>query len=269
MPATLARAVTVTLAASVVLAGCGGDAPALGRAAWTGCGPPVIAHRGEPSAAPEESMRSFRAAVRHGAEVLEGDVHFTRDGHPVLIHDDTVDRTTNGTGRVDHQTLAEVRRLDSGAGTQVPRLGELLDLARQQDLRLVLELKQPHATRRQVRAFWHAVQRRGDADQVTVESFHPENLRLTRSVAPQAETALITSTPVPASRAADLGEAIIPSIDVADRGRVRQWHGAGLEVWVWTADTRQDWRRARSAGVDGVMTNRTEAYVDWIDAGCR
>lgn len=288
--------VALALAAVVAVAGCGGSAggsagagpasggaaasravtplpppPASAVASWGACGPPPIAHRGEPAVAPEESISSFRAAIRDGARVLEGDVHFTKDGRPVLIHDDTVDRTTNGTGRVDQLTLAQVRRLDSGAGTKVPELGELLDLARPHDVRLVLELKQPGATRAQVRAFWSAVERAGMTSRVTVESFHPENLRLMRSVAPDVETALITSTPVSAVQAARVGEAVIPWLQVTTRQRVRQWHARGLKVWAWTmwpADGRAQWRQARSAGVDGMMTNRTADYRAWLRGGC-
>lgn len=237
---------------------------------WAGsCGPLVIGHRGEPAVAPEESIDGYRAALRHGAHLLEGDIHFTRDGKPVLIHDDTVDRTTDGTGRVDAMSLRQIRRLDAGAGTKVPRVGELLDLTRpRREVRLILELKQPGASREQVQTFWSAVRARGMTGRVTVESFYPENLALMRTVAPQARTAPITRYAVSGEQARSQGPVLIPELSISTADQVREWHKAGLKVYAWTADTRADWGAARDARVDGVLTNRTGAYEAWVAAGC-
>ncbi|MDE2030139.1 MAG: glycerophosphoryl diester phosphodiesterase, partial [Alphaproteobacteria bacterium] len=110
--------------------------------------PPVIAHRGARARAPENTMAAFEAAREDGAAWIETDVKLTADGVPVLIHDDLLDRTTNGHGAVADMDWAEMRELDAGgwfapvfAGARVPRLAELLAFARDSDMRINLELK--------------------------------------------------------------------------------------------------------------------------------
>ena len=106
----------------------------------------IIAHRGAPRNAPENTLPAMREAARLGARWVEVDVKLTADGKPVIIHDDTVDRTTNGRGLVAGLTLAEIRGLDAGigtqhAGTQVPTLEELIETVLELDVGLQLELK--------------------------------------------------------------------------------------------------------------------------------
>lgn len=110
--------------------------------------PPVIAHRGSRLRAPENTMPSFMAARDEGAIWLETDVKLTADGIPILMHDDTLDRTTDGRGSVADRTWDEIKALDSGgwfspafAGTRVASLAELLDFARMAGMRLNLEIK--------------------------------------------------------------------------------------------------------------------------------
>ena len=106
----------------------------------------IIAHRGAPRNAPENTLPAMREAARLGARWVEVDVKLTADGKPVIIHDDTVDRTTSGRGLVAGLTLAEIRGLDAGigtqhAGTQVPTLEELIETVLELDVGLQLELK--------------------------------------------------------------------------------------------------------------------------------
>lgn len=103
----------------------------------------VAAHRGWRSKYPENTMEAFRAAIELGVDQIETDVRITKDGVLVLIHDDTVDRTTNGIGRVCDLTLAELKALDAGSGTQIPTLTELMELVKNHPtLTLDLELKE-------------------------------------------------------------------------------------------------------------------------------
>jgi len=110
--------------------------------------PPVIAHRGARIRAPENTMIAFKAAQEDGATWIETDVKLTSDGIPILMHDDILDRTTNGHGSVADMTWAEMQTLDAGAwfstgfsGTRVPALMELLAFAREAGMRLNLEIK--------------------------------------------------------------------------------------------------------------------------------
>ena len=110
----------------------------------------VVGHRGALALAPENTIAAFESGLRVGVDAVEFDVQRTADGVPIVIHDDTLDRTTTGTGRVRDQTVAAIRPLDAGshfatrfAGERVPSLADLLEWARPRSVGLVLELKQP------------------------------------------------------------------------------------------------------------------------------
>ena len=106
--------------------------------------PQLIAHRGGPAYAPENTLAAFRNAIAIGVDWLEMDIQMTRDGALVVMHDETVDRTTDGTGRVADLTLAEIRALDAGNGEQVPTFEEVVTLAREADVGILVEIKSSH-----------------------------------------------------------------------------------------------------------------------------
>ena len=106
--------------------------------------PKIMGHRGAPADEPENTLRSFSRALAVGVAAVELDVQLTRDGRLAVIHDETLDRTTNGKGRVKDFTLAELQRLDAGRGEPVPSLEEVFALV-QGRAHLVVELKQPDA----------------------------------------------------------------------------------------------------------------------------
>jgi glycerophosphoryl diester phosphodiesterase len=110
--------------------------------------PPVIGHRGAKALAPENTMSSFQCAQKQGVLWIETDIKLTRDGVPILMHDDRLDRTTNGQGLVADRDWAEIKKLDAGswfapefAGERVPNLAEILRFALDHRLRLNLEIK--------------------------------------------------------------------------------------------------------------------------------
>ena len=151
-----------------------------------------VAHRGYAAVAPENTLPAFAAAVRAGATHVEFDVRTTADGVPVVIHDRTVDRTTNGTGHLWDLPYAEVTALDAGswfspafAGLRVPTLAATLDLLAGGAHQLLLEIKRP-ATPAEVKAIVELVAERDLLDRTIVQSFDPEIVRLTREAAPAA-----------------------------------------------------------------------------------
>lgn len=103
----------------------------------------IVAHRGLSAQEPENTMRSFRRAAEVGCDLIELDVHLSRDGVPVVIHDDTLDRTTDGRGRVRDRTIDELRRLDAGRGERIPTLEEVVEWAEAGSDALSVEIKQP------------------------------------------------------------------------------------------------------------------------------
>jgi len=102
----------------------------------------VVGHRGARSCAPENTLGSIRAAKACGADFVEVDVRLSKDGRLVVIHDETVDRTTDGSGRVEDLTLEEIKLLDAGLGERVPTLAEAVALVGELDLGIVVEMKE-------------------------------------------------------------------------------------------------------------------------------
>jgi len=100
-----------------------------------------VAHRGASAQYPENTLLAFRGAIAQGVDALEIDVHCTADAHLIVIHDSTLERTTNGHGNVHDHSLQELRQLDAGRGEKIPLLEEVIQLARESRIRLCVEIK--------------------------------------------------------------------------------------------------------------------------------
>jgi len=239
--------------------------------------PYVTAHRGEPATTPENTMPAFRAAVASGADLVETDVQLTADRIPVLLHDSTVDRTTDGEGLVGELTFAEVRALDAGswyapefAGTRVPLFDELLNYLALEatEVRALIELKGTWDVD-ETRLLVSSVRARGLSDRVAFASFSEKSLRSLRESGPEfARALLISELPDDAVDAAQrVGAiAIMTRLDsVRDRPWVvRAIHSAGLSLLVYTLNDEELWDTAYRLGVDGIITDRTSGLGSWM-----
>jgi glycerophosphoryl diester phosphodiesterase len=221
--------------------------------------PQVIAHRGASAYRPENTLPAYELAVAQDADMIEVDLHLTKDGAIVIAHDAELERI-GGHGEIGDASLAEVRALDAGGGEPVPTLDELLDGFGPR-IALNLELKQgsrgayaglPQATVAAVRA-------RGLEGRTLYSSFYDLVLHELRRADPEARIALLLSTRsaegwVPRARA--LGaEAVNPERPLVDRALVERAHGEGLAVYVFTVDPLAEMERLLALGVDGLFTN--------------
>jgi len=232
-----------------------------------------VAHRGYSAVAPENTMPAFAAAVLGGATYVEFDVRTTADGVPVVIHDRTVDRTTDGSGHVWDLTVEEVRALDAGswfapayAGVPVPLLEEVLDLP---SPALLLEIKPP-ASLEEVKRIMGMVAERGLDDRTIVQSFDPEVVRLVREAAPPVRRGLLRlrfeADTVPLARELDV-VCCNPSVNdvLGDAETVAELIGAGIDVMPWTANEMSQWGALVEAGVAGLITDRTGELTGWVE----
>lgn len=234
----------------------------------------VWAHRGASSAAPENTAASDEVARRARAEWIENDVQPTKDGVPVILHDDTVDRTTDGTGAVRSLTAAQLAALDAGswfapafAGQRVPTLAQQLDGLKTRGGNLLLEVKGAH-TRDSVERIVSEVRGRGMSSRVFVQSFEPQHLRWMHELAPELPLGLLRSTldPDPVAIAKDLELSAYNPSDAALSARpaaIAELHEAGVAVNVWTVDDAARWNALEKAGVDGIITNRPAELAGW------
>ncbi|MFI5931149.1 glycerophosphodiester phosphodiesterase [Actinoplanes sp. NPDC051494] len=234
-----------------------------------------VAHRGYSAVAPENTLPALAAAVLAGATFVEFDVRTTADGVPVVIHDRTVDRTTDGSGPVAGLTAAEITALDAGGwfspaytGIGVPLLTEVLDVLGPGDpVELLLEIKPP-ATSGQVAAIVGQVSGAGLLGRTVVQSFDPAVLRLVGEVAPEMRRGLLRDgfDGAQVEVARELGLAYCnPRLNsVLDApGTVAALAAEGVAVMPWTANDAALWPGLVEAGVAGLITDHTGELTGW------
>lgn len=236
--------------------------------------PSIVAHRGASSTRPENTASSFEEAVRLGAPLVELDVRLSRDGVPIVMHDPTVDRTTDGAGVVAELTAAEIAGLNAGTVERpepVPTLAEVLVLLSGR-AGVVLEIKnlpgEPgYETGREsiVEAVHAELGRRTFVGPVLVVSFNPASIAASRSIAPDVPTGFLTTGPVPpreglAHAVAGGHDLLLPgtrSLIPAGRAFVEEAHDAGVRVGTWTVDDPRELEMLLEWGVDAVASNDT------------
>lgn len=230
----------------------------------------IIAHRGHKTEAPEQTMAAYRMAVELGAEMIEADVQFSRDGVAVLMHDWTLERTTNGHGPASGLDWAQIAVLDAGswfdpqfAGERVPRLDDLFALALETGIGLCLEAKgeTPASNLEVSRRIAQEIARRGRLEVDVLASFDHEALRIAASDVPGLRTApdrlpergdSTAQTLLAQARA--IGAPIIQhhfaDLRLAVAAEVQ---AAGVEIWVWPPSTPEDGTIAIASGAIGIM----------------
>lgn len=225
-----------------------------------------IAHRGASAVAPENTLAAFEKAAQLGADGIELDVRLCADGVPVVIHDASVDATTDGSGRVAGMTLAELKQLDAGswfgpafAGERIPTLAETVATIGDQ-LLLNIELKgEGLVDRGLVHAVVDLVEDHWLAERVLVSSFNPLALRHVQEIAPQILTGMLYTIRARLALARLVSArpytAMHPHVRTLDEGH-RNWiREHNHRIHVWTVDDSSEMRRLVEWGVDGIMTN--------------
>lgn len=250
----------------------------------------VHAHRGGAGLAPENTLVAFRSAMAMSVEVLEMDLHVSADGEIVVIHDSTLERTTNGRGFVRNTPLAELQRLDAGswfgarfAGERIPTLREVLETVRasgDNQVRLNLETKYepgapsspPDFEARVVRL----VSEVGMNRRVMIQSFHYPSLTRVKALDPSILTISLRLAsdpppdPVALVRAAQ-ADIYSPNFRLATRAVIETLHRAGIPVVPWTVDNPAEMERLLEMGIgtlrgDGIITNYPDRLIQVLRA---
>ncbi|HYH79142.1 MAG TPA: glycerophosphodiester phosphodiesterase family protein [Longimicrobium sp.] len=221
--------------------------------------PLILGHRGAPFDAPENTMRAFRLALEQGADGVELDVQPSADGVPVLLHDDTLDRTTDAIGDAALLSWERISAARSG-GEPVPRLEDAIAWAAETGAFLNVEIKRPGVEA----AGLAAVEAGGRTRQTIFSSFIPESVALVRQLAPDAACWLLTEgwNARTLQLAADLGVGgVCLSARRATPAALAQLEAAGLPTIIWTVDRPARIRTLLRAGVFGIITNRPALAV--------
>jgi glycerophosphoryl diester phosphodiesterase len=230
----------------------------------------VIAHRGASGHAPENTLAAFKRAVMLGASFIETDLQLSRDARFVAIHDDTVNRTTNGQGKVHELTLADLRRLDAGtwfgskfAGERIPTLEEILEFSKRHDTVFYLELK-PTGSWGGEHALIGALRQTGEIARTIVISFDAGILEALRRIEPTLMTGLLFEGQLdqPLERAVEIGaRQLAVRGDLVTPALLAQAHKKDLQVVCWTVNQPAHMRMLIEAGVDGIMSDYPDRLV--------
>lgn len=233
--------------------------------------PLIIAHRGASAYEPENTLRAFELAIRQGAQMIELDLHLTADGQVVVIHDPTLDHTTNLRGSVDQMTLEQIKHADAGEGERVPTLDEVLDLTAGQ-VRLYLEIKDPRAAAPTLQT----IRARRCQDAMLLASFDLALMKQLGAEVRDVELGVILGTetwhplvryreafPWRALRAVNY-QVLCMQVELCYGYLARRVKAAGKRLYIWTADTEKQFARMLRYEVDGIVTNRPDHLLAYL-----
>lgn len=253
-------------------------------------GPLVIAHQGGDGIWPGDTLYAFEKAVEIGADVLEMDAHITKDGHIILMHDETVDDTTDGTGLIEEMTLDELKQLDAaydwskdggqtflyrGQGIQVTALAEVFEKFPQ--MRYAIEIKKSGIPVEQ--PLCDLIRQYKMEEKVLVASFHDEVMQNFRATCPEVATSasrgevtkfVILGKIFLSGLVAPGYEAIQPPFDpeesynipIMTKRFIREAHAKNIKVEPWTVDDPELMEQYIEWGVDGIITDRPDLMVE-------
>ncbi|WP_431963360.1 glycerophosphodiester phosphodiesterase [Actinacidiphila sp. bgisy160] len=212
----------------------------------------TVGHRGVMGVEPENTLRSFVRAEREDMDQIELDLHLSKDGALIVMHDVKVDRTTDGSGLIGDLTLDELRELDAGHGERIPVFEEVLDAVGKP---IQAEIKDVAAAR----VLAELIRQRDLVERVDVLSFHDEALAEIRERLPDVRTVLVAQGPMGSeivTRAHAVGAKLVSlSLRRISLALVQECHRAGISVIAWTVNTPADLALSRALGLDGVVTD--------------
>lgn len=239
--------------------------------------PLISAHRGGRSEAPENTVAAFRYAAELGVPGAECDVHLSADGVPVVIHDDTVDRTTNGTGEIRDLTAEELGRLDARSThtdwpepVGVPTFAEVLEVTKAIDyFEVEIKADEPSRIAELVPLLIDEIDRAGMREKVRFISFDPDICALCHRLAPDMKLSLLVNqtTAAEIAQALELGcDGIAGWVETATEGFVATAHARGLKVTIWTVNEDADFDNMLAWGVDVITTDRPKHMLERLAA---
>jgi glycerophosphoryl diester phosphodiesterase len=248
----------------------------------------VHGHRGAAGLAPENTLAAFRKAVALGVDALEMDLHVTRDGEVVVIHDETLDRTTDGQGNIADLTLEQIKRRDAGGkfaltfrGERIPSLREVIELVKASgntQIRLDLEIKFGEGQEGKPEDFEERVlevlRQAAFIGRVNVISFHYPSLVKTKALEPKIRTGLLEEGRQPPRDPAGLvrqyrADYYSPRFQQLTAAEVRALHQAGIPIVPWTVNQEADMRRLMALGIgthagDGIATDFPDRLLNLL-----
>ena len=240
--------------------------------------PQIVAHRGASSLAPENTLPAFSKAMEDRADFLELDIHQSADGQIMVMHDSTVDRTTNGSGKIRDLTQAKIKQLEAGEkfssvfkGTKVPTLAEVFDLVQNRNIQVIVELKDGNSIYPGIEEKVVAMIRdRKIEKQVVLKSFNTALLKRLKTLAPDIRQIqvyiyanpffIVTTKPQFKNILHWNGDFLQPHARLLSKSFVRHAHAQGYKVIAWGVNHDSTYEHMVRIGVDLIETNNPAAF---------
>jgi glycerophosphoryl diester phosphodiesterase len=237
----------------------------------------IIGHRGASAYAPEHTIKSYEIALELGVDYIELDLQMTKDGYLIAMHDSTVDRTTDGTGKVSNLTLSEIKQLDVGSwfneeypkyakkeyeGLQVPTLDEILKYFGNK-VNYYIEIKQPDENLKVIDKLLEAISQYGLIENVIIQSFSINSLKEINVKQPKL-TLIYLGNPenINFKEAAKYADGVGLSYLDLNKQHIEKAHELGLVVHCWTVDDKKEIKKLLEWNVDGIFTNKPDLTTD-------
>lgn len=223
----------------------------------------LMGHRGARDRAPENTLKSFVFLIQSGLTVLEFDVHYCKDGDWVVHHDDTLDRTTNSSGKIAEKNSEELGLIRTKEGEPLPRLQEVLELAKKNGIELQIELKN-HGDLKNLKTYFDQFD---NTDFITVISFNHRWLLELKEICPNIKTAcLLYALPI---NPLDIiksckADGISVSVAYIDQKLVEECHSQKYFVTAWNANDHETYLRMKKIGVDYLGTDVPYLAKAWV-----
>ncbi|MDD2922982.1 MAG: glycerophosphodiester phosphodiesterase family protein [Anaerolineales bacterium] len=239
--------------------------------------PIILAHRGDLAHAPENTLPAFQQAIQKGADGVELDAKLTADGRIIVMHDATVNRTTNGKGRVASMKFDAIRQLDAGSwfseefrGTKVPLLEEVFETVGRDKL-INIELTNYNTPLNGLALkVCELVKKHNNQEQIIFSSFLRYNLGIVAQALPEVSRGLLTRLGI-WSRAFEftfgLYNALHPHISITSKEKILRVHRLGRRVHTWTVNTAEEALKLQEWGVDGMFTDDPQVILKALGRG--
>jgi glycerophosphoryl diester phosphodiesterase len=221
----------------------------------------IMGHRGAAALEPENTLLSVERAIHIGVDAVEIDVRFSKDKELVVIHDATVDRTTDGIGPVCDFTVDELKQLDAGKGQRIPTLQEVVEVINNK-VTLVIELKEEGTAK----SVFELIKKNSIEDKVYIISFWHQFVKTIKEMGSNIKTGvLFVGCPVDACIATQISaDALVMNYSFIDINFVQTAHKEGLKVFVWNIDNKKLLQPYSDMGVDGIGTNDPRVLCEYF-----
>ena len=217
-----------------------------------------IGHRGEKGYEPENTLISFEKAIEMGADGIELDVHLSLDGHLIVIHDETIDRTTNGKGAVNQLSLQELKAFRINETLEIPTLQEVLDLVNKRCF-VNIELKNQDTAEKVVELIaYYIIEKKWSYDGFLVSSFDWHALQQVRFLDSKIPIGVLTETDlnlaISFARFME-AEALHPDFQLLTPEHISKIQEKDIKIYPWTVNNLEDIQKIKSLRVDGIITD--------------